>query len=94
MATKNDFLMYKEKPLVRDGDNVYYGYPYEKYIVMMQIVTKAKNEDVSISDKIIVRMMATDESLDLSERVAKSAEKNGMFDALNIANIWLEQALK
>lgn len=94
MAEKNKFLMYKNKPIVREGDMVYYGYPYEPYLVMMQILNKEKDQELDMSGKIIVRMMSTDEKLDVTERVVKNAEKVGMFDALNIASIWLEQALK
>ena len=35
MAKKNDFLMYKGRPLVRDGKTIYYGFMNEPCVVIM-----------------------------------------------------------
>ena len=37
MAEKNDFLMYKGKPLVRNGDTIYYGNMSDDFVIMMRI---------------------------------------------------------
>ena len=36
---KNDFLMYKDKPLVRKGNTIYYGNMSDKYVIMFQILS-------------------------------------------------------
>ncbi len=96
MSEKNSFLMYKGKPLVRDGNDVYYGFPFEPYVAMLHIINSEEDKelDFSISTRVKVMMMSTDESKELQERVIKNTEKQGLFEALNIANIWLDQELR
>lgn len=35
--------------------------------------------------------MSTDESLNPVERVVKSTEKDGLYEALDLAKVWLER---
>ena len=34
---KNDFLTYKGRPLVRNGNTIYYGNMTDDYVIMLQI---------------------------------------------------------
>lgn len=86
--------MYKGKPLVRSGNTVYYGHPAEKYVAMLQILgTSGEIAGVKISDRVLVQLLSTDESLPPMQRIVKKAEKKGIYQALNIASIWLERSL-
>lgn len=86
--------MYKGKPLVRSGNVVYYGHPAEKYVAMLQILgTSGEIDGVKISDRVLVQLLSTDESLPPMQRIIKKAEKKGIYQALNIASIWLERSL-
>ena len=40
MAEKKEFLTYKGKPLVRQGNTIYYGDMADDYVIMMQILAK------------------------------------------------------
>ena len=93
MAKSKAFPTYKGKPLVRSGNVLYYGDPEQSYIAMLQIITTKPFEDMSISDKVSVQILSTDESLHTSQRVIKRTEKNGLYSALAIASIWLDRAL-
>ena len=95
MATskKNIMPMFKGKPLVRSGNVLYYGDPSENYIAMMQVLTTKEFSDTTSSDRVSVQILSTDESLHTSQRVLKRTEKNGLYEALAIASIWLERAL-
>ena len=44
MATKkkNEFLTYKEKPLVRKGNTIYYGNMSDPFVIMIQINSTRK----------------------------------------------------
>ena len=87
--------MYKGKPLVRSGNTVYYGHPAEKYVAMLQILgTSGEVAGVPISDRVMVQILSTDESLPPMQRIIKKAEKKEIYQALNIASIWLERSLK
>ncbi|KAF5034956.1 hypothetical protein DSECCO2_590700 [anaerobic digester metagenome] len=93
-ATKKQALpTFKGRPLVRSGNIMYYGDPSEKYIAMMQVLTNKSFEDVTLSDRVSVQILSTDETLHTSQRVIKRTEKNGLYKALTIATIWLERAL-
>ena len=39
---KNEFFMYKNKPLVRCGDVLYYGNMTDPYVVRIKIKTKKR----------------------------------------------------
>ena len=91
---KKDVSMYKGKPLVRSGNVLYYGDPAAPYIAMLQVLSTKSFEDMTLSDKVSVQILSTDESIPMMRRVVKRTEKNGLYTALNIASIWLERTLK
>ena len=45
------------------------------------------------ADRVLVQMLTTDETLPPKDRMIKKTEKNGLYEALNIASIWLERSL-
>ena len=62
---------------------------------MLQILgTSGEVAGVPISDRVLVQILSTDESLPPMQRIIKKAEKKGIYQALNIASIWLERSLK
>ena len=87
----SDFLTYKDKPLVRKGNTVYYGDMSEKYIVKLYILSSHTVEELEVSDKIRISLIKNDsEKLD---NVKKTTEKNGFAEAMQFATTWLESAL-
>ena len=87
----SDFLTYKDKPLVRKGNTVYYGDMSEKYIVKLDILSSHTADELEISDKIRISLIKNDsEKLD---NVKKTTEKNGFAEAMQFATTWLESAL-
>lgn len=91
-GVQGDYLIYKDKPLVRK-DNMYcYGDMKDDYVLFLMVVSTKKAENGrEIPDLIIVQVMSTDESKSPSERLAKQFEKNGLYDAIDIGLIWLEK---
>ncbi|MBQ6380096.1 MAG: hypothetical protein IJJ41_00655 [Clostridia bacterium] len=92
--TKSPFLMYKGKPLVRSGNTIYYGFMDQSHVVMLTILSTKKVNDTEIADKVRIQLIATDITLNPIEAMVKTSEKNGLFEALDLASIWLERALK
>ena len=92
IGTQGDFIVYKDKPLVRK-DNMYcYGDMKDDYVLFLMVVTTKKAENGrEIPDHIIVQVMSTDETKSPFERLAKQFEKNGLYDAIDIGLIWLEK---
>lgn len=90
---KENFLTYKGRPLVRNGNTIYYGNMYDKYVVMLQILgTKQFGED-EIPGMVQVQLMSTDPDIRARDRVIKKTEKDGLYNAIDIGCIWLERAL-
>lgn len=94
MEDKGKFFLYKGKPLVRCGNTIYYGSMADDYVVMMQVMGTEKFEDVDMANKVSVKLIMTDESKNPLERIMKSSEKTGLYNAMDIAAIWLDDALK
>lgn len=93
MAGKDKFLTYKGKPLVRNGNTIYYGFPNEKYVIMMQILSTKPVDDVEVASKVSIQLINTDPDVSIREKIVKSSEKKGLYAALDIAEIWLNRAL-
>ena len=96
MATKSKFLMYKGHPLVRFGNIIFYGSIADKYIIMMQILDdeaySGKPEDVRHAKRVALQLQLNGD--DVKDRVVKETEKPGLGQAMEIASIWLERALR
>lgn len=91
---KNEFFMYKNKPLVRSGDTLYYGSMSDPYVVRIKIKTKTKVNDLEIADKVSIQLMSTSPDVSPRKQVIKSSEKNGLYNAMDFAEVWLKRALK
>ena len=88
MAEKKEFLTYKGKPLVRQGNTIYYGDMADDYVIMMQILAKKE-----VGDKDKAEVASTDPNASMKERIIKTSEKKGLYAAMDIAEIWLQRAL-
>ena len=91
---ENNFLTYKGKPLVRKGNEIYYGDMNEKYIVRFEILSNTKAGELELANRVSVQLLDSNVDLPMKERISKESEKNSLFDALDIGFIWLERALK
>ncbi len=91
---KNDILMYKGRPLVRQGNTLYYGYMNEAYVVILQIMSTRELKGVEVADRVIVQLVNTDPNVRTKEKILKKAERKGLYNAIDIGCIWLERELK
>ena len=88
------FNTYKGYPLVRHGDELYYGYMSDPYVIFIQIIGKKEQDGQEIASKVRVVQMDTNEPNPLKAFVKNSERECGLYEALDIANVWLEKALK
>jgi hypothetical protein len=91
---KETFLTYKGRPLVRCGKEIYYGSMSDPYVACFRIQSEKDFKDITLSDKIIIQILRTDPELSLKDKVVKKAEKQGLYNALDLGAIWLERELK
>ena len=86
---KNQYVMYKGLPLVREGDTICYGDLNEKYMLILNILSKKGNGE---PDMIMVQICYTEDKNKIVK--GKQAFKNGLYEALDLGIIWLEQIIK
>ncbi|MBQ8896102.1 MAG: hypothetical protein IKM32_06410 [Clostridia bacterium] len=87
-------LMYKGKPLVRQGRFIFYGNPDDRYILFMNILETKMIGSLEVATKVLVQIQNTDDEISFNEKVVKQCEKRNFYDAFEIGTIWLERALK
>ena len=86
-------LSYKGRPLRRKDNLIYYGSMSEKYIIMIQILSTQKVDDLDVANKVSVQLQLTDPDLKSRDRVVKKTEKDSLYAAIDVAGVWLERAL-
>ena len=91
---KSGVLLYKGKPLVRKDNVVCYGDVNDKYVVIITILESKEVRGQSIASKVLVQLQNTDESVAVKDKVAKAAEKNSLYEGLDIGQVWLERLLR
>lgn len=90
---KGEGLVYKNHPLRRVDNLIYYGSMADKYIVMFQILGTKKEQDLNVATRVSVQLQLTDPDLRSRDRVVKKSEKDSLYAAMDVGTIWLERAL-
>ena len=93
MASENLPLSYKGHPLCRKDNLIYYGTMAEKYIIMLQVLSTKMVGDLPMADKVSVQLQLTDPDLKSRDRVVKKSEKGSLYEAMDVACVWLDRAL-
>lgn len=88
-----NFFTYKGYPLVRCGNQIYYGYMSDPYVIWIQILGTKTVEGEEIASKVRVVQMDTNEADPLKAFVKNAERECGLYEALDIAKVWLDKAL-
>ena len=86
-----NFLTYKNKPLVRSGNEIYYGDMADAFVVKLTVLSEDGDGQ---PNKIKIQLLKSDTALSDKDRIVKETIKDTMFDALDFGFVWLERALK
>ncbi|MBR2476859.1 MAG: hypothetical protein IKB50_01845 [Clostridia bacterium] len=90
MAAKKDdykYLTYQGQPLICRGNTMIYGNIADPYYVQLTALDQATVEGVEVAGNIQIALMQ-------GMRILKTAEREGMFNAMDIAEFWLKDALE
>ena len=85
--------MYRNHPLRRIDQIIYYGSMADSHIILMQVKETKKDKDLEVATKVSVELQRTAPDLKSRDRVVKRSEKSSLYDAMDISAIWLERAL-
>ncbi len=86
---KNQYVLYKGLPLVRDGDVLCYGDLDEKYILTLNILAK---DDKNTPNMIMVQICHSNDRNKIVK--GKQAFKTDLYEALDLGREWLVHLLK
>ncbi len=88
---ENNYLCYKGRPLVRSGNEMYYGNMSDKYIIFIRELDSKKVNDVDIGTKFEIQLLFTDPDIKGRGKIAKSIERATFSDAMELAEAWLNR---
>lgn len=87
------FSTYKGFPLVRCGDQMYYGYMSDPYVIWIKVLETKKENGTDLTSKVKITLMDTNEP-DPMKAFVKTADRDcGLYEALDFADVWLRKAL-
>lgn len=89
---KQHLLNFRGRPLVRCGDVIYYGDINDRFIIELTIKSSTQVKDMKVAQKVAVRLVDSAYLSDRNKKTIKMSEKNGLFNAIDIASVWLERA--
>ena len=81
------YLEYKGRPLVREGNLIYYGNMDDDYVLLFTIMTTTEFMGKSVPDMIVVQILSTKEDM----KIVKQDVTHGFYDAFDKGVIWLER---
>ena len=88
---EQQILYYKEKPLIRRGNLIYYGNPADPYIIMFIVEDAEKVNDLDVATRVTVQLQTNKGTG--KEKVLKKAERDGLYAAMDIGEFWLSDIL-
>lgn len=79
---------------MRCGKEIYLGSMTDPYVAYFRIQSDKDIKDITLSGKVLIQILRTDPDVSLKDKVVKKAEKEGLYNALDLGSIWLERELK
>lgn len=89
-APEGKYLMYKGKPLVREGNTICYGDRQEKCFLILEIMNTKTESSTDVPDDILIQVVDSSDPT----QIIKQGAKKGLQDAFTIGMVWLDMALK
>lgn len=86
-------ITYKGRPLVRKDKTICFGNVTDRYVLILTILETKTQKGLDVASKVLVQLQNTDETVNSKDRVVKSIEKNSLYEAFDIGEIWLDRLL-
>lgn len=92
--TEREALIYRDKPLIRSGNVLYFGDFNENFITRFTILESEKVNDLDMAKKITIELLEKHGESIETAKLTKKAERTSMWAALDIGIYWLEDILE
>lgn len=93
MAEKKKILTYKGKPLYRQGTRLFYGNLEDQYILVLDILDTKKVKKLKVGTKVRLQIQDNTGEILGEGQTFRKAERDDLFQALDIGEWWLTEAL-
>lgn len=60
---------------------------------MLQILDTKKVRDLDVATRVSVQLQLTDPTIKTRDKIVKKTEKDSLYNAIDVAAVWLERAL-
>ena len=88
---ENQYLCYKGRPLVRSGNEMYFGNMSDKYIILIKELSTKKVNNVDVGTKYEIQLLFTDPDIKGRGKIKDTSTKSSFSDALVLAEAWLNR---
>ena len=88
-ANNNEFLEYKGRPLVRQGDDIYYGDMSDKFYIYMVVMNEAETDHGIVPVMIMVQLIDSSSKHPKEQKVFNGTA--ALKEAFEFADAWVER---
>ena len=85
--------VFKNRPLVRSGNTIYYGNISDKCVARLDISSEKSLFDETVADSVTVQLLDTNPDEDPRKKLMKRCKRTGLYEAMDVADAWLSKAL-
>jgi len=86
-------LTYKNKPLARKGNVICFGdAKADRYVLTLTIKDSRTENGFDIATQVLILIQSSD--ADAKDQIVKYGEKDSLYEAFEIGEIWLDSFLK
>ena len=91
IGIKGKFCEYKGRPLVRQGNEIYYGDMSESHYLFLMVMNEIEDATLGakIPGKVMIQVIATADGKPTKQKVV-----DGLYEAFDLGTAWLERAIK
>ncbi len=90
---KKEYILYKDKPLFRNKQTIYYGSPLEKYYIEIELDDVDASGKVKVAKKAVILLLENQNGMGRKNKIIKKAQRDGLYPALDVGVYWLADAL-
>ena len=89
---EGEYLMYQNKPLVREGNTIIYGdLNHDPYALVLEIVSYKDEAGEKVPDQVLIQIV---DAKDPDRKTVQNGKKSGLHDAFALGMTWLDIKLK
>jgi hypothetical protein len=91
LKTLEGFLTYRNRPMIRQDNIIYYGKKSEKYMIQYRIESEEPFGPLKIATSVVIELMTNSGA---HSRLVRQARRENLYKAVDIGTFWLEDALE